>query len=336
MSSAATVSDSFALSQRVFQAGALPDNGSARDSSENGDSEHIDGEIDGWFDNGRFFDQSNVSSSEFSDQHLGGATFGRISNQGGLIVELVNAEDPAIGIRALVSGQGETATLVLCDDQFRLNLTGGDTVLMTCGSLTVTVLTGQAEVDLAPMLVVTLSSGSTSKVTNLGNGRFSAENLGASGLVTAVENGSLVHIGVGERVEMGQAAPVPPSTPESSIGQPPAPTPLEDTELDDPAPPAPESSETTGPAPSEIISDGPILTPSWTQPSNPTPLPQSNAASDPAVGTSFPPLPGFGPPGLVGAIALGTLTGAAFIAILITLIGLVRGRRLAAAPKEVR
>ncbi|HEU0022610.1 MAG TPA: hypothetical protein VFR55_13195 [Dehalococcoidia bacterium] len=334
--SSATLSDTFTLSQSVVQKGSSQGTRSDGGSSGDTDGDQIWGGIDGRLVDGQFIDERNVFTNQFSDQHLGGSTFGQISNLGGLIVELTKSGGPATGLRALVSGPGETATLVLCADQIHLNLTAGDTVLITCGSLTVSVFTGQAEIDLGPMLAVTVSSGATTRVTDLGNGRFAAENPGASGLVTAVENGILIYIGPGERVEMGpEPAVVPQAAPESPVDQPSAPSILEDMAEDTPGI-SPGSSETTASAPPGNLTASPATTPSLTPAPPATPLPRSTGASGPESGPiSFPPLPDeLLSTGLVGAIALGTLTGAAFIAILISLIGLVRSRITVAVPTK--
>jgi hypothetical protein len=125
---------------------------------------------------------------------------------------------------------------------------------------------------------------------------------------------------------------VPPLLPEPSVGQPVAPY-ASDVETAAAPVISPEFGEPTASAPSGTPAAAPITAQSLTPETAATTAPPTNTAAGPLSGPVSLPLPeDVLPINMVGAIALGTLTGAAFIAILITLIGLVRSRFSTAAP----
>jgi hypothetical protein len=71
---------------------------------------------------------------------------------------------------------------------YTLQLNAGSTAIITCGSVKVAVLTGQAQVVLGGgVTVVTISAGGVVKVADAGAGSFTVENLGATTVNVTVD-----------------------------------------------------------------------------------------------------------------------------------------------------
>lgn len=149
------------------------------------DGDGIDSAVDGVFANNTFTDQSSVFSNAFTDQHLGGTSFGAIVNRGGLEVTVQDVANPA-GLVVIASGGAGTATVNVCG--FTVNLTANNGVGMTCGSLTAQVLSGPVEVVLGPGVKVSAPTGVTVKITEEVAGRFLVENAPNSGGTVTIEN----------------------------------------------------------------------------------------------------------------------------------------------------
>ena len=97
--------------------------------------------MDGRFVDGAFVDESEVLSKNFTDQHLGGTSFGSIEERSGLVVLVGDASEPTAGLTiSATGGTGATATLKTCGSTALL--TDGDSVTITCDSLLVQVLIG--------------------------------------------------------------------------------------------------------------------------------------------------------------------------------------------------
>jgi len=108
------------------------------------DDDGINDLVDSIFTNGVFVDQSDVPSSDFTDQNLDGSTFGSIVERAGLHVAVIDSNDPAIGLLISATGSGEgTATLSACDatvliidgvpvNDTTFQLAAGDFVSVTC------------------------------------------------------------------------------------------------------------------------------------------------------------------------------------------------------------
>lgn len=112
------------------------------------DGDAIESEIDGYMDGGAFVDESEVTSSRFSD---GSGTNGNIVDDGGLVVR---AERHADGVALSTSGSGGSATLELCQDPtWGLVLQAGDAGVATCGSLTWQATAGDVSITIADLSV---------------------------------------------------------------------------------------------------------------------------------------------------------------------------------------
>ena len=139
------------------------------------DSDGIEDQIDGQFVSGSFIDESNSPSNNFTDQHLGGTSFGSIVDDGGLIVTIEEAANPSgFGIGAGGGAVGDFAIVNAC--ALSLLLTDGDSVVITCGSLTAEVLAGPVDFLLGKDIVATVHSGTTVTITEIADGEFEIEN----------------------------------------------------------------------------------------------------------------------------------------------------------------
>ena len=132
------------------------------DSDKDGDG--ISNQIDGRFV-GSFIDESLSPSDDFTDQGNGGVSFGTVKSSSGLDLIIEDANDPTEGIRIdAVSGSGN-ASIQTCDikpPDGRVRITEGDSVVVTCGSITVRALRDPVELELNSVAVIV---GSAATVT---------------------------------------------------------------------------------------------------------------------------------------------------------------------------
>ena len=111
-------------------------------------------------------------SSSFTDQHLGGTTFGVIDRRG---LEVSVEDDSASGVKMSASGGAGTATVMTCGS-YLISLTAGDSALATCGSLTAQVLSGEVTVELSDGTLVTIPAATTVKMAERNGGGFDITN----------------------------------------------------------------------------------------------------------------------------------------------------------------
>jgi len=111
-------------------------------------------------------------SSAFSDQLLGGTTFGSLERNG-LTVEVREEPNPA-GVKVTASGSGGPAIVNTCDTN-TLDFTSGDDAVVTCDSATIEVLVGPVEATFGP-LRGSLPAGTTTTVAELAPGAFEVTN----------------------------------------------------------------------------------------------------------------------------------------------------------------
>jgi hypothetical protein len=149
------------------------------------DADHIDNDVDP--------DDHNPSNNSFDD---GAGTFGTLV-QSGLAWDIGSADSGvSISVSGLPSGD---ATFRVCADDYEITLHAGDSIVITCGSLTLTVVSGGAAVTLpGSEVVVSVGAGATALVDLNPDGSIRVENLGASGDVTVTEDGEEVVLGPGE------------------------------------------------------------------------------------------------------------------------------------------
>jgi WD40 repeat protein len=124
----------------------------------------------------------NTPSGSFSD---GAGTAGTIVDRAGLTVEV--ADEPAPdGVRVTVGAGTGRVTLSVCG--FTVRLSAGSEAILTCGSVKVRVLQGDAQVVLGGGLtVVSVPAGVTAKVSENADGSFKVENLGGGSLTVTVD-----------------------------------------------------------------------------------------------------------------------------------------------------
>ena len=125
-------------------------------------------------------------------------TFGSIANANGHGIRVTDAADSAEGVRIQVDGDPTTkATLTVCG--FTIRLAGGTDAVLTCGSVTMKVLTGSGEVVLdGGMTVVSVPAGAIGKVGNRNaDGSYTVENRG-SDTITVTVDGVVGQIGAGQ------------------------------------------------------------------------------------------------------------------------------------------
>lgn len=140
------------------------------------DGDGIHNDIDGVFAGGSFVDQSTGVSASFTDQHLGGKTFGTVEARSGLELFIRDAGDPADGLVVLATGIGsDSARLNVCDTG--LVITSGDSLTATCESLTVDTYTGPVAVDVSENVEATVPSFSAAQVTESEPEVFQVANL---------------------------------------------------------------------------------------------------------------------------------------------------------------
>ncbi|MGA7227202.1 MAG: hypothetical protein WBZ45_03205, partial [Acidimicrobiia bacterium] len=87
----------------------------------------------------------------------GAGTFGTILDRADLSLSIV---DDVAGVRVTASGEGMgTAVVESCPGPYLTNLTDGDDVILTCGSITANVLIGPVEISLGGSDSVSIGTG---------------------------------------------------------------------------------------------------------------------------------------------------------------------------------
>jgi Tol biopolymer transport system component len=128
-------------------------------------------------------DSIDVGSRAFAD---GSGTSGEVIATRASVVTIVDAPDPE-GVRISVGAGGGGVDLRVCGGFF-VRLARGSEVVVTCGSVSVTVIEGQAEVVLGEGLtVVSVPAGTTAKVSENTDGTFNVENLGGEDVTVSVD-----------------------------------------------------------------------------------------------------------------------------------------------------
>jgi hypothetical protein len=128
-------------------------------------------------DNDRIADEVDLApllpSTAFSDQALGGGTFGEIWDDGGLTVEVSEEPNPD-GVRIVVSGSGGPASVGVCDIAL-LDLSEGDDIGVTCSSATIEVFVGPVTAKFGSF-AGNLPQDTTAKIEELMPGCFKVSN----------------------------------------------------------------------------------------------------------------------------------------------------------------
>jgi hypothetical protein len=164
-----------------------------------GDGDGIAEGIDGAWDGSLFIDDSEVFSASFTDQHLGGSTFGVIADRAGLLVAVEDSEIPSEGVvvRASSGAGVGPAELTVCAEAYTVLIAAERRGTLTCGSLTLRVVEGPIAIALDGGDVVTVPSAAAVMIEELGDGLVQVstiENTNADGdeVTVAVDGGEVV------------------------------------------------------------------------------------------------------------------------------------------------
>ena len=158
-----------------------------------------DGDADGICDNVDL-DPLKVSTA-FSDQGLGGTSFGEVLSTDGLAV-LVSDEPSPSGLRIVAGGGGGPATVHVCGIA-NLELDSGDDIRISCGSATIAVLSGPVAATFGPLRAI-LPSDTTATIVELAPGAYQVTNSAESAAAITV-NGIQIPPGGSEADDDGDA-----------------------------------------------------------------------------------------------------------------------------------
>lgn len=221
------------------------------------DGDGITNNVDGEYAHGRFTDQSGVYSRGFTNQGLGGTSFGRIVSTGGLSITVTDATDPSAGILVRASGSAlDAATLDICNTT--VIMTGGDSGTFKCGSITATTGKGSITLKLTNLVSIVVPAGARVYVNKLANRLYDIEALRAS------QSSPSVQLPAGNvALTSGTAAKVDHAVLVANTG--PTPTPTQT--------PTPTATATATPTPTATPSPTPTATPAGVP--TPTPAPTS-------------------------------------------------------------
>lgn len=133
------------------------------------DGDGIAAEIDGFIEDGSFVSEAAVYSDSFTDEHLGGSTFGRVLDRAGNTVDLSDAGAPQ-GINFETGSVPADVIIEWCAAGFVLLLPPDSSGTVTCGSVTVSVVEGSARIVLADGISATVPAGATATITEQDGG----------------------------------------------------------------------------------------------------------------------------------------------------------------------
>lgn len=89
----------------------------------------------------------DTSSDDFSDVSIGGTSSGTITTRGNQILTITEEPNPdGVRIDADISGGATPATVSVCAGASTIDLTPGDEIIVTCGSVTIDVTNGSVDV----------------------------------------------------------------------------------------------------------------------------------------------------------------------------------------------
>ena len=241
--------------------------------------------VDGKFTNGAFTDQRAVKSIEFTDQHRGGVTFGKIVELKDITIRVRDLNNPDDGVLIWGTGWGEAvATVSVCDTNIQMTI--GDVLKVTCGSLKVDVVNGTIEIPLASDFVASVPKNVVARIDEALSGTTGIENLPESKASLTIK-GLIGNVQVEAEASVTLQSGVPLPTPGTTPTLTPAPT-LGPTFTPNPTP-------TATPVPTPDVTPTPVPPtrtpiPTATPVPAPTPTPTSVPAPTP-VATPMPPTP---------------------------------------------
>lgn len=131
------------------------------------DGDGIANSVDGQFVNGAFLDESETTSSDFTDIDLGGNSFGSVVNPGNLDILIYDSPNPIQGLMIqTLSGSGQ-ARLKMCD--FRgppttIELVPDSSVPISCGSIELQPVRGHAFLLVEETVLIHAPEGTSARM----------------------------------------------------------------------------------------------------------------------------------------------------------------------------
>jgi hypothetical protein len=164
------------------------------------DGDGIHNALDGYFDGAAWIDQSRIVSSRFSDQNIGGKSFGEIVSKGQLVLQLTDSPNPEGGVLvAALSGTGQ-ARLRQCGfrgKDAQVTLDQGSVVEITCGSIGVNPFVNRALVSLDDDVVIDVPQQAAVRIFDTESDDFIVSNEGSSVFPIAMTLGDDVNVTIG-------------------------------------------------------------------------------------------------------------------------------------------
>jgi len=136
-------------------------------------------------DNDGLADEVDLSPLAVSTAFSDGTTFGEILSTGGLSVEVSDKSSPG-GVRIVAGGSGGPATVSVCDIA-TLSLTSGGDIVVTCGSVTIEVVSGPVSAEFGSIQAF-LSTGAVATVEETSPNVFLVSNSPSSSGSVLVED----------------------------------------------------------------------------------------------------------------------------------------------------
>lgn len=133
------------------------------------DSDGIVNEVDGTFDGSAFIDQSGMASNDFTDEHRGGSSFGRLLGSNGVDWLVEDGPDASVGLLISSTAQGR---LRACGDNKLITWPGGAAAELTCGSTSVRTLLGLIEVSVDEQIIVSVPQGADARIVDEATAEF--------------------------------------------------------------------------------------------------------------------------------------------------------------------
>ncbi len=147
-----------------------------------------------------------MDSNAFTDQHLGGSTFGSIIARSDNFILV--ADDQALGVSLTAVGGTGTTQVQTCSigppgparRPATISLTDGDQIIVTCGSFTGETLVGPVTVSIGMNIDVSIPAGAIALIEELPGAVLSISNVGGTGApdIEINDNGNITNRGADE------------------------------------------------------------------------------------------------------------------------------------------
>ena len=142
------------------------------------DGDGIEDLIDGQWDGSSFTDESQIISASSTDEYLGGTSYLHIDDPSDLVITVRDSPDPLGFLVGATGGGSGTADINACGTI--VQLTDGDFVTITCGSIQLDVHSGSVQIVLANDVTLTVPSQAVAVAEQIGPNQYQVQNLNAS------------------------------------------------------------------------------------------------------------------------------------------------------------